>query len=90
MKSASTAHLVINRIFDLEGFKFHLIVNDQGEVLALFLTPGNIDDREPLAHMPQALFGKLFGDRGYVSQRLFEQLSAFAPRRFLCHQREAS
>lgn len=56
------------------GFKLHLIVRDQGEVLAVFLTPGNVDDREALAHMTKDLFGKLFGDRGYVSQKLFEQL----------------
>jgi hypothetical protein len=56
------------------GFKLHLIVSDQGELLAVFLTPGNVDDRDPLPHMTQDLFGKLFGDRGYVSQKLFEQL----------------
>lgn len=56
------------------GFKLHLIVNDQGELLAVFLTPGNVDDRVPLAQMTQDLFGRLFGDRGYVSQALFEQL----------------
>jgi hypothetical protein len=43
-------------------------------LLAVFLTLGNVDDREPLPHMTKDLFGKLFGDRGYVSQRLFEQL----------------
>jgi hypothetical protein len=56
------------------GFKLHLIVNDQGELLAVFLTPGNVDDREPLPEMTKTLFGKLFGDRGYVSQPLFEKL----------------
>ena len=56
------------------GFKLHLIVNAQGELLAVFLTAGNVDDREPLAQMTQDLFGKLFGDKGYVSQKLFEQL----------------
>jgi transposase len=56
------------------GFKLHLIVSDQGELLAVFLTPGNVDDRAPLPHMTQNLFGKLLGDRGYVSQPLFERL----------------
>lgn len=56
------------------GFKLHLIVSDQGELLAVFLTPGNVDDRDPLPHTSKALFGKLFGDRGYISQKLFEQL----------------
>ena len=35
------------------GFKLHLIVNDQGDLLATFLTPGNTDDRKPLPHMTQ-------------------------------------
>ncbi len=56
------------------GFKLHLIVNDQGELLAVFVTPGNVDDREPLDHMTGHLFGKLIGDKGYLSQALFERL----------------
>jgi transposase len=56
------------------GFKLHLIVNDQGELLAVFVTPANVDDREPLEHMTANLFGKLFGDKGYLSQSLFERL----------------
>ena len=58
------------------GFKLHLIVNDQGEVLAFYLTPGNVDDRKPVPEMTQTLFGKLFGDKGYISQQLFEHLLA--------------
>ena len=56
------------------GFKLHLIINDQGELLAVYLTPGNTDDRKPLEAMTQNLFGKLFGDKGYLSQALFEDL----------------
>ncbi len=56
------------------GFKLHLVVNDRGEILACQLTPGNVDDRKPLPNMAQTLFGKLFGDKGYISQPLFEQL----------------
>ena len=55
------------------GFKLHLIVNDEGELLSCFVTPGNIDDRQPLEHLSKGLFGKLFGDKGYLSQALFEQ-----------------
>ena len=59
------------------GFKLHLAVNDQGELLACCLTPGNVDDRVPVAGMVKNLRGRLFGDRGYISaslmQRLFEQ-----------------
>ena len=58
------------------GFKLHLIVNDQGELLALQLTPGNTDDRKPVPQMTKKLWGKLIGDRGNLSQVLFEQLFA--------------
>jgi len=57
------------------GFKLHLIVNDRGELLAFHLTPGNVDDRKPVAKLARGLFGKLFGDRGYISQALQEVLS---------------
>ena len=56
------------------GFKLHLVVNDRGEVLAVCLTPGNVDDRRPVPRLARRLFGKLFGDRGYISQALVEQL----------------
>ena len=56
------------------GFKLHLIINDKGELLAFKLTPANIDDRKPVPEMTEDIIGKLFGDRGYVSQKLFEQL----------------
>jgi hypothetical protein len=56
------------------GFKLHVIVNDQGEILAFQLTPGNVDDRKPVPQMSEKLFGKLFGDRGYISKTLFQQL----------------
>ncbi len=58
------------------GFKLHLIVNDKGELLAVQLTPGNIDDRKPVPQMTRKLWGKLVGDRGYLSQALFAQLFA--------------
>jgi len=56
------------------GFKLHLVVNDSGELLACQITPGNVDDRQPVPALSRRLFGKLIADRGYVSQALFEQL----------------
>jgi hypothetical protein len=58
------------------GLKLHLVINDKGEVLDFMVTPGNVDDREPLKSMNfhKRLFGKLFGDKGYISKDLFEQL----------------
>jgi hypothetical protein len=58
------------------GFKLHLMVNDKGEILNFVITPGNVDDREPLRDESflQKVFGKLFADKGYIGQKLFEQL----------------
>lgn len=58
----------------LFGFKLHLVVNDQGELLNLQITPGNTDDRKPVPDLVQCLFGKVFADRGYVSQALASKL----------------
>lgn len=57
------------------GFKLHLIVNDQGEILTFFLTPGNVDDRKPLPKMVAwlNLVGRLFADKGYISKALVQQ-----------------
>ena len=56
------------------GFKLHLVVNDRGEILQFCITPGNIDDRKPVPKMVKKLFGKLFGDKGYISQALAKSL----------------
>jgi len=56
------------------GFKLHLIVNEYGELLAFAVTPGNVDDRKPVPKMARKIFGKLFGDRGYISKKLFNLL----------------
>lgn len=58
------------------GFKLHLVVNDQGELLAFQLTPGNVDDRKPVPKLAERLYGKLFGDKGYLSKKLFAELWA--------------
>ena len=56
------------------GFKLHLVINDRGELLSMHLTPGNVDDRKPVPKLVRKLFGKVFGDKGYISQPLAEQL----------------
>lgn len=56
------------------GFKLHLVINDQGELFDVCFTPGNVDDRKPVPKLTEQLFGKLVGDKGYISQNLFEQL----------------
>ena len=58
------------------GLKLHLIISDRGDLLGIRATPGNADDRSTVPAMAQGLSGKLFGDRGYISQKLFESLRA--------------
>lgn len=56
------------------GFKLHLIINHLGEIVALKLTKGNVDDRQPVSKMAESLFGKLYGDKGYISKALTGEL----------------
>lgn len=58
------------------GFKLHLMCNDRGEILNFVFTPANVDDREPLNYenFIKDVYGKLVGDKGYISSKLFERL----------------
>jgi len=56
------------------GFKLHLIVNEKGEILSFQITPGNISDLSPVESLSEGIWGKLFGDRGYISSSLFQTL----------------
>jgi hypothetical protein len=58
------------------GFKLHLIVNDRGELMAVRITPGHVadNDHDLVNRLTGDLFGKLFGDKGYISSRLFKTL----------------
>lgn len=52
------------------GFKLHLVINHLGELLGVKLTPGNVDDRKPVRDFANRLFGKLYGDKGYLAKWL--------------------
>ena len=58
------------------GFKLHLIINDRGEILSFYLTKANVDDRnlKVITCLTENIFGKLFGDRGYISKALADFL----------------
>lgn len=56
------------------GFKLHLVVNEFGELLNFQLTPGNVDDRQPIQDLLSSIFGKVFADKGYVSASLAQEL----------------
>ena len=54
------------------GFKLHIVINDKGELLSFAVTQANVDDREPLKNegFLNQIFGKLFADKGYISEKL--------------------
>lgn len=58
------------------GFKLHIVTNDYGGIIDLMLTPANVHDTEPLKMKGfiYKLYGKLFGDKGYISKELFTSL----------------
>lgn len=58
------------------GFKLHLVINDKGEILSFYLSKANVDDRnaKAITHLTTQLFGKLFGDKGYISKALTDML----------------
>ena len=56
------------------GLKLHHVINHKGEILSWMFSLGNVDDRSPVPALTNGLWGKLFGDRGYISKKLFEQL----------------
>lgn len=56
------------------GFKFHVVTNDQGEILNMKVTPGNVDDRKPVPDLLKMVSGRVFADRGYISTKLSHYL----------------
>ncbi len=58
------------------GFKLHLICNERGEIINFMLTKANVDDRDPevFKRLTNNVMGKLYADKGYISQDLFERM----------------
>ena len=56
------------------GYKLHLIINNKGEIMAIKITKGNKSDLSCAASLAKGLKGKLFGDKGYISRDLFNNL----------------
>lgn len=50
------------------GFKVHFVINEYGQILSLYVTPGNISDNNSkvLKTLSKDLLGSLFGDKGYI------------------------
>jgi len=58
------------------GFKLHVVINHLGQLLGVRLTSGNVNDRKPVPDLVRSCFGKLFGDKGYLSKQLTTQLKS--------------
>ena len=56
------------------GFKLHIIINEKGELMALKITKGNVDDRVPVPELTRGLTGAIYADKGYIKQNLFLNL----------------
>src|ERR671911_524659 len=50
------------------------VCDNDNEIVALKLTPGNVHDTTPVPALTRELTGKLFGDKGSIGQKLAEDL----------------
>jgi len=56
------------------GLKLHMVINHKGSIMAVKITPGNVDERTLLSEMTKHLKGYLFADKGFISAKLFKEL----------------
>lgn len=56
------------------GFKLHTVINTQGDLLSLCITPGNTDDRTVVMKLLKQLKGLAVADAGYLSKKLMQKL----------------
>lgn len=50
------------------------MINHQGELLAIRVTSGNVDDRKGLLAIASDLFGKLYADKGYIGKEFAQKM----------------
>ena len=56
------------------GFKLHLAINHQGELINFCLTKGNVSDLSIVSKLMKGLTGLVAGDKGYVSKKVEGEL----------------
>lgn len=56
------------------GFKLHLITNVLGHPISFTVTKGNVDDRKVPQSLFAKIFGKIYGDKGYISKEFFTKM----------------
>ena len=52
------------------GFNLHQVINHLGEILSFCVIKGNVDDRKPVPELVSELVGWIYGDKGYLSEKL--------------------
>jgi hypothetical protein len=56
------------------GLKLHFVINHNGQIMALKITPGNTADSTVPDEITRHLRGKFYADKGYISHELFKTL----------------
>lgn len=56
------------------GLKLHIVINNCGELMAFKITKGNVNDSSASESVLKSLQGMAFGDKGYISKKLFSKL----------------
>jgi transposase len=56
------------------GFKLYAVINHKGQIMAVRITRGNVDDREPVEALTKGLKGIVGAGKGYSSKQLFQSL----------------
>lgn len=56
------------------GLKLHIVINDQGELLAFKITRGSKSDSQEALPLLKSLKDLAFGDKGYLGKKIFEEL----------------
>lgn len=56
------------------GLKLHIVINEQGELIAFKITSGKQNDAKAGESIMQKLQGLMFGDKGYLGKELFSRL----------------
>src|ERR1700733_137242 len=56
------------------GLKVHVVINNLGELIAFKITRGNVHDGSVASSLLSMLEGLAFGDKGYISKKLFDEL----------------
>ena len=58
------------------GFKLHIVINHKGELVSYYLSAATAHDlnEKVINSLTKNVRGKLYGDRGYISQPIFKKL----------------